>query len=330
MSAAAQGLQSYPRATPVSAWPAADRAAWRKALQPRFLEETSRAARWSQRRRCNAALDAGRFLSWLSLEGTASLGCSRIADLATPERLVAFAKAEQARGLKLTSIATALGNVIGVASSIDPERNWRPAWAVLDRLRVHARRLPPAPRHLVHPDDLYGLGLRLMEGSLDPEARVADPDTWQDGLMVALLIAAPMRIANFAALRLGRHVRREGTSWLIVLADDETKTRRADTWPVPQGLVPYLEHHLEAVRPALLRRAARAEDTGALWIGAFGQALGPQGLRKRLTARTRAAFGWPVLPHSFRHSAATSFAVDHPDRPRDAAALLGHTSPRTT
>jgi len=46
-----------------------------------------------------------------------------------------------------------------------------------------------------------------MEGSLDDTGVVTDLEAWQDGLMVALLAAAPMRIANFAALRLGLHHR---------------------------------------------------------------------------------------------------------------------------
>ncbi len=53
-------------------------------------------------------------------------------------------------------------------------------------------------------------------------------------------------------------------------------------------------------------------------------------MRARIKARTAAAFDRPALPHGFRHCAATAFALEHPGRPRDAAALLGHAGPRTT
>ncbi len=330
-------LRPYPRATPLAAWPERDRAAWTRAAAsaPRFLARGSAAParRWSPRRRATALVDAGRFVSWLAGPplGEPPTDAAGLAALATPGHLAAFAEREQARGLKLTSIATALGNVIGVARSLDPGRDWRPAYAVLDAIRSDARRVRPEPRHLVHPAELYALGLSLMEGTLDAAGVVTDVDAWQDGLIVALLTAAPMRIANFAALRLGEHLRREGDGWCIALGEDETKTHEADAWPVPERLAPYLAHHLEAVRPVMLARApTAAEDTGALWLGAFGQPLGHQGIRKRITARTAAAFGEPVLPHGFRHCAATAFALEHPERPRDAVALLGHAGPRTT
>jgi site-specific recombinase XerD len=149
--------------------------------------------------------------------------------------------------------------------------------------------------------------------------------------MVALLAAAPMRIANFAALRIGRHVLHRNGAWTVELAAEETKARRATTWPVPERLALYLAYHLDAVWPALLARGAKeAGDTGALWLGAYGQPLGHQGVRKRIKRRTAAAFGRPVLPHGFRNCAATTFALEHPQRPRDAAALLGHAGLRTT
>ena len=72
-----------------------------------------------------------------------------------------------------------------------------------------------------------------------------------------------------------------------------------------------------------------ADGGGALWLGAHGQPLGHQGVRQRITDRTSQAFGKAVLPHSFHHCAATGFALEHPDRPRDAAALLGHAGPES-
>lgn len=330
MSSGPGSPSHYPRTTRVAHWPAADCEAWKQALHPGFLEEGSRAAAWSDHRRRNAEFDMGRFISWLASQDAAALGACPVADLTTPQRLARFARDEQRRGLKATSLVTALGNIIGIASSLAPLKDWSGAWAVLDKGKALARRQPPSPRHLVQPDALYGLGLDLMDRSLDPQQQVGDLEAWQDGLIIALLIAVPLRISNFAALRVGQHLRQVGGTWAIDLAEGETKTRRADSWPIPDGLVSYLEHHLQTVRPELLSRARKPIDTGALWLGAFGQPLGRQGLRRRITVRTHQAFGRPMLPHSFRHATATGLALDHPDRPRDAAALLGHASFQTT
>lgn len=150
--------------------------------------------------------------------------------------------------------------------------------------------------------------------------------------MLALLTAIPIRIGNFAGIRIGEHL--QGGSdepWRISLAAAETKTRREDTWEVPESLVPYLDHFVAVVRPMLLQAGrGKAEDHGALWVCAFGQPLGPQGVRQRIKAITATKLGRTILPHSFRHSVATAFALRNPDRPRDAASLLGHAGPRTT
>ena len=134
-------------------------------------------------------------------------------------------------------------------------------------------------------------------------------------------VKAPSRTAT---RRLGRPGR-------IHLSAGETKTRRGDAWDVPDSLAPYLEHFIAVVRPMLLGTgSAGREGHDALWVGAFGQPLEHQAVRKRIKSITATRLGRTTLPHSFRHSVATTFALRNPDRPRDAASLLGHSGPRTT
>jgi hypothetical protein len=77
--------------------------------------------------------------------------------------------------------------------------------------------------------------------------------------MLALLIVAPMRIRNFSNLRLNRHLRCANGRWSIELTAEETKTRRADCWPVPDWLAPYLTHHVQVVRLAMMNGKAAAD-----------------------------------------------------------------------
>ena len=51
---------------------------------------------------------------------------------------------------------------------------------------------------------------------------------------------------------------------------------------------------------------------------------------QQIVERTRTAFGTPVNPHLFRHSAATSLALASPEDVRAGALMLGHASYATT
>ena len=66
---------------------------------------------------------------------------------------------------------------------------------------------------MVPASELYELGLWLMETcerGLDRTAYVAS--RYRDGLIIALLIACPMRLKNVAGLVIGRHLVSKGTA----------------------------------------------------------------------------------------------------------------------
>ncbi|WP_198375340.1 tyrosine-type recombinase/integrase [Neoroseomonas rubea] len=319
---------------PVAAWPPEIRHGWESTSEPPgFLETPIAAASWSPRRRQQVQHDAGRFLSWLLARGDCPTDPESVAACADPAILAEFIKSERARGIRLTTLGTTLGNVIGFVSSVRP--GWDPARAyqLADVVKRRARRLPPTRRFIVDPRYLFESGISAMHETLDEAPNVTALDDSQAGLMVALLAVAPIRIENFAALRVGVELLRtsETDHYRIELAAEITKTRKPDNWPVPGSLSRYLSHHLDVVRPMMLARARNpGDDHGALWVGHYGQPLGQQGVRIHIHAVTKAAFGEAVHPHSFRHCAATALALWHPDRPRETLALLGHASPRTT
>lgn len=325
-------VRCYPRSLAYGDWPPALRKAWVAAQQSAgFLETESRAASWSTRRRKHVLSDAGRFLSWLSAEGVPADSVATLAEAATPAALAAFAKAERAR-LMLSSLATALGNVVGFVRSLCLDWDAAAAYRMVDRVKRHARLEPRTPRRIADPVTLYKAGLAKMDRCLDERQVVVDPDGWQSGLMVALMAAAPVRIGNFASLVVGKHLQPDPQdgSWWMRLAMEETKTKAPDDWPIPETLWPYLHHHLTAVRPVLLRQGQRADRHDFLWVGTFGQPLQDQGVRKRVQRVTAELLGEAISPHSFRHSAVTGFSLQFADRPRDAAHLLGHASAQTT
>jgi integrase/recombinase XerD len=159
---------------------------------------------------------------------------------------------------------------------------------------------------------------------------VIDPSSCRTGLAIAFLAAAPMRIANFASLEIGRHLCCNGDRWIVRLGASETKTRRADVWPLSPVLGGYLDDYLRVVRPMLLKRARNSQPTSYLWIGDSGRPIGGQVLRRIIGRVTRARLGIRLNPHAFRHCAATTFALERPHDALQSAGLLGHASPQTT
>jgi hypothetical protein len=69
------------------------------------------------------------------------------------------------------------------------------------------------------------------------------------GRIIAHLAARPLRLRNFVALELGRHLVRAGQGWRIVIQSAETKTGRPLELPFPEVLVPMLERYLTVHRP---------------------------------------------------------------------------------
>jgi integrase len=57
-----------------------------------------------------------------------------------------------------------------------------------------------------------------------------------------------------------------------------------------------------------------------------GGQLSRNAINHAIKKRTKLAFGESVFPHAFRHSAATSLALDRPDLIRIATPLLQHQS----
>jgi hypothetical protein len=157
-------------------------------------------------------------------------------------------------------IASEVWLMEGALEVFAPDHDWQWIRKVSRRLGVRARRHKPESRPIVHGPVLHNLARQVMRESWSPEEDI-NPSLYRAGLAVALLAAAPMRIANLAALELGRQLRREGRYWTIYLTADETKTREADVWPISSQLCACIDQYLSVVRPALCERASNTADT---------------------------------------------------------------------
>ena len=311
-------------------WSNGDRFAWERAVagEPNdFLEDRPRLADWARSTQRNARNVVSAFLRWLEtktqLPTEGSLG-----DITTPDLLLAYVR-ERLSSHAPTTVKYEVWLMECALEVLAPDRDWGWIKKVCRRLGARARRYVLPCRPIVHAAVLYDLGLQVMRESWNADGKV-NLSLYRSGLAVALLAAAPMRIANFSTLVIGHQLRREESRWVIYLTADETKTRRADVWPISGQLGLCIDRYLAVVRPALLPRARHSADSRHLWIGDSGHPIGHQVLRPIIATLTRERLGIQINPHTFRHCAATTFALE---RPRDAlksSSLLGHASPTTT
>jgi integrase/recombinase XerD len=311
-------------------WPTRDRIAWERAVTDdtdAFFEDRPRLAAWAPSTQRNARNVVSAFLRWLEARAQVPMDGS-LADITTPELLLAYVR-ERCSLHAPPTVKYEVWLMEGVLEVFAPDQDWRWIKKISRKLGARARRHVPSPRPIVHAAVLYDLGIQVMRESWNANGGV-NLSLYRAGFAVALLAAAPMRIANFSTLEIGRQLRREESRWVIYLTADETKTRRADVWPISGQLSLCLDQYLAVVRPALLQRARHSAATGHLWIGDSGHPIGHQVLRPIIATLTRERLGIQINPHTFRHCAATTFALERPRDALQSSALLGHASPQTT
>ena len=142
--------------------------------------------------------------------------------------------------------------------------------------------------------------------------------------MIALLALCPIRLGNFAELRIGRQIRRIGDTWWIILEAAETKSGRPDERPIPEILTSHIDRWLERWRPIFLRTA------DAFWPSTKGGPLAYACVGQIITETTLRELGVAISPHLFRDCAVYTVATEAGDRMGIASGLLQHTDPHTT
>jgi integrase len=136
--------------------------------------------------------------------------------------------------------------------------------------------------------------------------------------------AAPNHNMNFAAIEIGRDLVREGGNWFIAIPPEDTKTKIAMDFPVPEILQPHLVTYLDHARPRMLRRPA----CNALWVSAKGGALSYSAVGAVMTRHTTQRLGIRISLHDARDAAATTWAIAAPDQIGIARDLLTHSDLR--
>jgi integrase len=315
---------------PFANWPKGDQDLWNEAANPETFEaDVTPLGSWLPRHQDLARYAYGMWLAFLAKSCPHALDDTS-GERATPARVRQFVK-HVLCWLHPRTVAMTIINLKGVLDRFDPDtdRNWMKRLA--RRLKWKAKATPPQPKPFCHASVLLRIGEQLMAGACDI-GQVSDPVAFRDGLIIALLVTVPVRIHAFSLIRIGQHLRQQGTGiWSLDWEANETKGRREDDWLVPAFLVPQLETYLQQARPALRAKAGKPQQAADhLWIGVSGQPIGDQTIRKIIKRRTADVLSATILPHAFRTSAATTFVLENPEHAIEASALLAHTDFRTT
>ena len=202
------------------------------------------------------------------------------------------------------------------------------SWLLMIAKRLaNQKTLKPAKSRLVTSEQLYALGIELMdEAEQSDPIRKLDAFRYRDGLIIALLALIPLRRRSVAALRIGQHLLKSGDLWVIDIPAHDIKTRQAIDYPVSASLSARIDRYLAKFRDVI----PGASKHNGLWASNQSRPMDDSAIYDRVQRRTREGLGFPVSLYQFRHAAATFWSIHDPSNVRGVKDLLGHSSFGTT
>ncbi len=311
---------------PIDQWPRKDHQLWVAAMAPGdALEPGGAGSPWTEKTRRQVAKDYGRFLYWLQKEGQLDPEEDAVSRL-SKVRLETYFLHLQQTGMATTSLYSRIRTLQQAFRVLSPQTDHTALRTLCAKLKhravptrqKHTRMVDPAliiDRSLAHYDELVALG-----GPFSPRTCTRA----RDALMFAFLAYHPIRLANFASLRVGQHLLPLGQGMRLKLAAAETKEHRPYECLIDQDLQLYLNHYLSVIRPALL--AGFSSDF--LWAYRFG-GLCESSIYYQITSISRRLIGWPINPHLIRDCVMTGLAEHAPEDIHVGSQVLGHRDLRT-
>lgn len=310
-------------------WPRADRAMWKRLITKRCLLdlEVSGGIRWAPETRRVTARDYGYWLSFI-LASDRSAALDSPGARVTPDRVRRYCRSME--DVCARTRTSRIAHLLVIIRRADAGRDFRWLAGVRRGLERLARREGPVRSkygRVLASGKLIQAGVTLLKRAhLDQDRSFAlRAKDFRDGMMIALLAARPLRIKNFATLRLGHHVRTTSSGYFIDIPGEETKTGRPLETFVPEDLCSWFSIYLEQYRPRLL--SGRQSDY--VWVHTTGHAYQPGALSQRISKLTARTLGVAISPHLFRDCAATTIATDDPEHVLTIAPFLGHANLRT-
>jgi integrase len=312
---------------PFNEWPEADRVAFCAAYEPGdvFDGTSGSGAHLAEATRGAIRFAYRRWLAFLKANYPDDLSMAP-PERITTERVRAFIDHLSAE-IGPSSVAAACDRLYAAARLIAPTTDWR--WLKSIKARLAFRALPEDRfDRLVPPVQTLNFGIELMDtaDTLPIDGHKQREIQYRDGLLVTILSLWPIRRRSVAALTVSRHLEFDDAGLNILLHRADTKSRRAESFRVPEQLLPYLMRYLTQIRLILL---GHSEHDG-FWPSYHGRPLLAGRLYAIVRARMIAKFGKDMCVHDFRRAASTFLAMDAPEKIGLIPGVLQHASPEVS
>lgn len=312
---------------PLDLWPAADHAAFAAAYTPGelFDDTAGRGVDLAAGTRQHIENAYRRWLGFLSNNEPGALKETPL-DRICKDRVRRYVEQLETQ-VRATTVATTIAGLLHAAQIIAPEYDWTWLRSVLRGLQARAT---PEDRfdRLVPGFQTLELGFTLMDeaGQRARKTHKCRDVPYRDGLLIALLSIWPIRRRSLASLTVTRHLERDTDGLTLLLHPEDTKSKRPESFRLPDVLVPYFTRYLDIIRPRLLH----GDDHGGIWISYRGTRLTDDAIYQAIRNRILAAFGKAMCVHDFRRAAATFLAIEAPELIGLVPGVLQHSSPEVS
>jgi integrase len=316
-----------PRSLRVEDWPLADRLAWAEACRPAIrLKRGGSAAHLAEVSQKDIANRYGLYLDFLerAVRLDRNAGAPQLVTAPNVEEYLMELKAR----VSSVTVWNSIYKLRRAAQLISPTTDF--SWlAEIEKDVALVMRPRDKAERLVLSDRLVEAGLTLIqEAEMFGRTPMQRAIGVRNGLMIALYALHPLRIKNFASLRIGKTIKRINGHWWLVIRTKDTKGRRLDERRIPDFMAGIVDRYVDEYRPILIGNNT-AEM--AFWISSTTKrqfTIKNMGiLISRITAK---AVGVDVSPHLFRMAAASTAAIYGTATPHLGAAVLGHRDERVT
>jgi integrase/recombinase XerD len=308
-------------------WPKDDQKAWETMLADGdIFDGRGPAGHWRPETRKTNSYHYGRWLGYLAYVDDLDPG-TRPEDRVTRKRVESYY--QHLVQLGTTAPCTRVTMLVGlkeVTRAMAPDQNWRWLQDLCNRLGRTAKPSKDKAKRIRSSIEIYEAACKGLSDLADGPLDLKHCLVYRDHLMLAFLTARPLRVKNFTALEIGRHMIRTEDRWLITIPAPETKTNADIEFWLPSDLVPWFERYLHEIRP----RFPDADSTDQLWLYEKGAALPRSFVYRRIVPLTEKLFGQAINPHLLRDCAATTLSLESIDHARLAPVILSHRSAKTT